>query len=75
MEWENEGLQAFCEKHGKKKRQRAPVRVESRLSDTYQDEDYVWVGFNVFVVTVIIISLLSRLSLYMCWYHLQKRDI
>lgn len=41
MEWENEGLQAFCEKHGKKKRQRAPVRVESRLSDTYQDDDYV----------------------------------
>ena len=41
MGWENEGLQAFCEKHGKKKRQRAPVRVESRLSDTYQDDDYV----------------------------------
>ena len=40
MEWENESLQAFCEKHGKKKKPKT-VNVDSRLADTYQDDDYV----------------------------------
>ena len=43
MEWvENEGLQAFCDKHGKKKkRQTRASNVDARLSDSYQDDDIV----------------------------------
>ena len=43
MEWvENEGLQAFCDKHGKKKkRQPRTTNVDARLSDSYQDDDVV----------------------------------
>lgn len=44
MEWvANEGLQAFCDKHGKKKKPRAPVHkvkiAYSDHEDSYQDGD------------------------------------
>ena len=44
MEWVgNEGLQSFCDKHGKKKKQRVPRESknarDSDHEDSYQEED------------------------------------
>ena len=40
---ENEGLQSFCDKHGKKKRQRAPraakAAKESEEEDVYLEDE------------------------------------